>query len=178
LDAGVERPELRRFNVNVIEEAHLHRGELAVAGLTVLRAWYVARAGGESVNITPLGGFEAWSQRVREALIWLGEADPCDTIEGVRANDPARDELSTVLLQWKAHLGALSPYTVQQVIERAINVPTFYTALMTVAATKSGTVSNERLGRWLKRVQGKIVDGLSLTQRGRAQGYPLWTLKG
>ena len=91
--------------------------------------------------------------------------------------DSPRAALETVLVQWHENLGS-GTYTVQQVIERAINVPTFYTALMTVAATKSGTVSNERLGRWLKRVQGKIVDGLSLTQRGRVQGYPLWTLKG
>ena len=149
-----------------------------IAGLTILRAWHVARTGGERVNATPYGSFADWSRRVREPLIWLGQADPCDTIDKVRKGDPARDDLRTVLLQWQEHLGLNSAHTVQQVIERAINVPTFYTALMNVAASRTGgTVSNDRLGRWLKLVQGKIVNGLRLLQEGNAHGYPLWTVK-
>jgi hypothetical protein len=178
LNAGVERPELRDFNTDIIEETHARRGELVIAALTILRAWQVARGGGERVNATPFGGFADWSRRVREPLLWLGEADPCDTVAKVRENDPSRDGLWTVLLQWKAHLGIGSAYTVQQVIERAVNVPTFYTALLNVAASKTGsTVSNERLGRWLKRVQGKIVSGLRLIQDGSMHGYPLWELR-
>jgi hypothetical protein len=74
-------------------------------------------------------------------------------------------------------LGMNSAHTVQQVIERAVIVSAFYTALMNVAASKSGgSVSNDRLGRWLKRMQGKIVHGLRLSQRGSAHGYPLWML--
>jgi hypothetical protein len=66
---------------------------------------------------------------------------------------------------------------VQQVIERAVNVSSFYTALLVVAANKTGgTVSNERLGRWFKRVQGKIVNGLRLIQDGSLHGYPMWRL--
>ncbi len=110
-------------------------------------------------------------------MLWLGEVDPCDTVAKIRANDPARDGLTTVLLQWKEHLAVGPAYTVQQVIERAVNVPAFYTALLNVAASKTGgTVSNEKLGRWLKRVQGKIVSGLRLLQDGIKHGYPLWRL--
>jgi hypothetical protein len=178
LDAGVERPELRNFNIDVIEEAHVKRGELVVAALIILRAWHIARTAGERVNAAPYGGFADWSRRVREPLIWLGEADPCDTVGKVRENDPTRDELGTVLLQWKEHLGVHSAHTVQQVIERAVNTPMFYTALLNVAASKAGgTVSNDRLGRWLKRVEGKIVNGLRLVRVGNQHGYPTWGLK-
>lgn len=38
MDAGVERPELRDFQTDVVEEAQDRRGELVVAALTVLRA--------------------------------------------------------------------------------------------------------------------------------------------
>ncbi len=38
LDAGVEQPELREFNLDILEEARVRRGELVVAALTVLRA--------------------------------------------------------------------------------------------------------------------------------------------
>jgi hypothetical protein len=177
LDAGVERPELRNFQIDVIEEVHAKRGELVVAGLTILRAWHVARAAGERVNAGPYGGFADWSRRVREPLIWLGEADPCDTVAKVRENDPARDGLGPVLAEWEQVLGLGAAYTVRQVIERAINTPTFYTALMNVAPSKTGaTVSSERLGWWLKRVQGKIMNKVKLVQDGMDHGNRLWRL--
>ena len=179
LDAGVERPELRSFSIDVIEEAHSRRGELVIAGLTIMRAWHVARAVGESINAQPYGSFNDWSQRVREPLLWLGEADPCETVGKVRESDPQRDGLATVLLQWKENLGENSRHTVQGVIDYAINIPEFYTALLNVAAHKTGSmVSNDRLGRWLNRIQGKIVNGLCLTRESTKHGgYPIWTLK-
>jgi hypothetical protein len=178
LDAGVERPELRSFNLDVIEEAHANRGDLVVAALTMLRAWHIARTGGDRVNATPYGGFADWSRRVREALIWLDEVDPCDTTAKVRKNDPMRDALITVLVQWEAHLGVGSVYTMQNVIAHAVNAAMFYTALLNVAMNKTGgTVSNERLGHWLKRVEGKIINGLKLVRVGVQDGYATWTLR-
>jgi hypothetical protein len=177
LDAGVERPELRSFNVDAIELAHVRRGELVVAALTILRAWHVARMAGEQVNIDSFGGFTDWSERVREPLIWLGEADPCDTVCRVRENDPHRDLLVAVVMQWKEHLGLDTKYTVQEIIGRAVNTPDFYNALLAVAIAKTGgLISNDRLGRWLKRVQGKIVSDLSLVQDGNISGYSRWKL--
>jgi hypothetical protein len=177
LDAGVERPELRNFNIDIIDETHSKRDELVVAALTILRAWHVARGAGERVNIDPFGGFADWSQRVREPLIWLGEADPCETVVKVRENDPHRDLLTPVIMQWKEHLRLDTKYMVQEVIGRAVNTPNFYAALMAVAEKRTGgLVSNERLGRWLKQVQGKIVSGFSLLQDGNAHGYPYWKL--
>jgi hypothetical protein len=49
---------------------------------------------------------------------------------------------------------------------------------MGVAASPSGqSVSNIRLGRWLKRIEGNIASGLALIQSGNDHGYPLWTLR-
>jgi hypothetical protein len=95
----------------------------------------------------------------------------------VRKSDPQRDTLIAVLMQWEMHLGVDHKHTVQQVIGRAINEPTFYAALMSVAGARTGgMISNALLGRWLKRVGGKIANGLTLTQSGIDCGYPLWTL--
>ena len=33
-----------------------------------------------------------------------------------------------------------------------------------------------KLGRWLNRAKGKIVNGLKLLQSGSKHGYPLWKL--
>src|SRR6516164_8445323 len=176
MDAGVERPELRVFNVNAIEVAQIRRSELVAAALTVLRAWHVATPS-NPLNLTPFGSFEEWEHRIRSPLIWLNRVDPCETLVEVRNSDPHRDALVAVIMQWENHFGVGSVYTVQEIIERAVNSPSFYTALINVAASRSGqTVSNVNLGRWLKRVQGKIVNGLTLLQSGNAFGYPQWKL--
>ena len=54
----------------------------------------------------------------------------------------------------------------------------FHAALRNVAESRSaaGTVSNDRLGRWLKMNEGKIVNGLKLKSVGRSGGYPIWKL--
>jgi len=55
--------------------------------LIVVRAYFVA---GRPDQAPKLASFEAWSDTVRSALIWLGEADPVDTMEVARADDPER----------------------------------------------------------------------------------------
>jgi hypothetical protein len=177
MDAGCERPELRMFKNNVIEIAKRRRDALVMAALIVLRAWHVAVIAGERPKMPLLGSFEEWSFRVREPLIWLGKMDPCETLVEIRENDPHRGELVTVITQWKEHLILDEQYTVQDVIERAINIPSFYNALSAVALARTGgMVSNARLGRWLKKVQRKIVNDLMLLQDGNAHGYPQWKL--
>jgi putative DNA primase/helicase len=173
LDAKCEHPEQRQFTGNLIGYARENRGALVVAALTVLRTWH---ASGQNPGLAPLGSFEEWSQRVREPLIWFGRADPCKTMLKVKDNDPARLALSIVLAQWKEHLGH-GAYTVQEVINRAVNVADFHLALTNVVHTRRNeTVGNQQLGRWLKKIEGRIVDGLMLNQTGIREGYPLWSL--
>jgi hypothetical protein len=173
LDAGCERPELRRFDTDPIEVIRAERGKLVVAALTVLRAWHVS---GERMEIMPFGGFEAWSRRIREPLIWLGASDPCETATKVRTNDPKRAALEAVVLQWKEHLGTRTGFTVQQVIDHASKDVDFHAALRNVAAGDDIGVSNARLGRWLASVEGKIVERHTLKREGNVHGYPLWRL--
>jgi len=174
IDAGCERPELRAFKTDAANEAKARRGELVVAALTVLRAWHVT---GERFNLPAFGGFEDWSYRIREALVWLDQIDPCETLADVRDSDPQRSELITVVEQWREHLVPDQAYTVQQVIARALVDSDFHNALMMVASSPSGgSVSSVRFGRWLTRVKGKIVNGLKLSQGGSRHGYPLWKL--
>jgi hypothetical protein len=178
MDAKCERPETRTFSENIVEVAYARRGELVVAALTILRAWYLARERGEASSVAPLGGFEQWSVRVRDALVWLGCGDPCETIVKVRGKDPEQEVLEAVVMQWKDHLGIDKPHTVANVIERAINIRDFWNALLAVAESRSGggVISNERLGRWLRKIEGKFAGGLRLLQDGSLKGYTLWRL--
>jgi hypothetical protein len=174
LDAHCEHPERRNFNVDVIELARVERAKLVGAALTVLRAWHVA---GETIERPPVGSFEQWSHRIRAPLLWLGQADPCDTTLRVQTEDPLLLSLATVMAQWRQNVGMRVEKTVQQVINCAINVNDFHVALLNVAQGRSGSmVSNERLGRWLRKNEGRVVGGLMLKCTGRSDGSPTWSL--
>ena len=175
IDAKRERPELRRFDFNVVETIHTNRGRLVAAALTILRAWHAA---GEPSLAEPYGSFGDWSRRVREPLIWLGHADPCESVVKVRDNDPARTALGGVLAQWKEVLGVSNRRTIQQVISAALVNSDLHSALVSVAGNQSGLlISSERLGRWLHKVEGKIVNDLRLIRDGNEHGHWLWKLQ-
>jgi putative DNA primase/helicase len=168
LDAHCERPELRIFRGNLLETLRAQRGQLVAAALTVLRAWHVS---GESVDVSPFGSFDSWSHRVREPLVWLGRADPCETVIKVREDDPKRAALLAVLIQWREAIGLNVARTVREIINIAVTHPDF------LASYRSATVvSNDRLGRWLAQNEGKIAAGFSLVRAGNTHGYPLWQL--
>jgi hypothetical protein len=177
MDAGCERPELRRFSVNAEDMARDNRARLVVAALTILRAWRLARERGERMGLEPFGSFEDWSARVREALVWLDCADPCETVEKVRANDPEGDTLRIGVTQWEAILGLNAKHTAQEIINQAMNATDFSVALFNVAAHRSGkTISAERLGWWLKKNEGRIVNKRRLLRDGELRGGSLWKL--
>ena len=75
----------------------------------------------------------------------------------------------------RQHLTAGQEYTVQQLINHAINVNDFHVALLNVAG-RGNVVSNDRLGRWLKRNEGRLVNGSMLVRMGIKDGYQLWSL--
>jgi putative DNA primase/helicase len=191
LDADMERPETRTFKRKVDEVARTYRGELVAAGLAILRAWHVAYAGGTRIGVEPMGSFEEWSHRIRCPLLWLDRADPCDSIKTIRENDPLRALLDAILAQWKEVLGVAASYSIQQVIDAAtrratgqlgiagqpaiLPDPDFYHALAAVAAAeKGGGLSNQRLGQWLTKNNGKIVSKLKLVRTGMRHGATLW----
>jgi hypothetical protein len=66
----------------------------------------------------PIGSFTEWSRVVRNPLIWLGEADPCETMVKVRENDPRLTVLSTVLHHWE-NVIAESGVTGAEIIDHA-----------------------------------------------------------
>jgi putative DNA primase/helicase len=85
IDPKMETPETRVFPFEPVALAKERRPQLVAAVLTVLRAYHVA---GKPDKPAPLGSFGDWSDLVRGALMWLGEADPVDTMAEVRAADP------------------------------------------------------------------------------------------
>ena len=185
LDPGVERPEERSFDFHPLDLIMADRGRYVVAALTILRAHHVA---GRPQMSKPLGSFEEWSRRVRDALVWLGEADPCETMEKARAADPKLESLTAVVQQWARVIGA-KRVTAKEIIAAA-NGPVadlgydgrnsaetedFREALLAVAGEGSA-VNARRLGKWLARNQGRVVGGMKIVADGTRAGVALWRL--
>jgi hypothetical protein len=155
LDPGCERPELRQFGRNPIEDAKAHRGEYVAAALTVLRAYQTA---GMPKQTNPLGSFGDWSRWVRDALVWLGEADPVETMNELRAADPVLENMGAVLGQWLRVVGEIHPATVKDLIDAATGTggEDLREALLVVAGA-GGAINSRRLGNWLGGIKDRRI---------------------
>ena len=186
LDANVEEPENRVFEVNPLAMISADRGAYVLAGLTILRAYHVA---GRPETAKPLGSFEDWSHLVRNALIWIGEADPCLTMEKARATDPKRESLTAIVQQWARVIG-VRRVTAKEIIAAA-NGPVadlgydgrtspetedFREALLGVAGEGSA-ISGRRLGKWLGSNKGRVVAEMKIVADGSRAGVALWRLE-
>jgi hypothetical protein len=157
LDAGIERPETRRFDVDLKREIPRRRPEIVAAGLTVLRAFVAADRPGLD-QFEPLGRFEDWSNLVRGALIWLGEPDPCGTRSFIVERDPVRNELGALVAAWLSSIGEGRLVTSNEVILKS-NDRQNEALRHALAAILPKDVSAKGLTGYLSDYDGRIVDG-------------------
>ena len=168
LDTLDERPELRTFQHNPLERVLNDRGAYVAAALTMIRA-YIA-AGSPSV-CEPFGSYAGWSAMVRSPLVWLGEPDPVESTDSARAEDPELASIRELFSLWPDYLDLDRPYTTSRIVEVACEAPApddfnrqpLKALLLQVAGDRGGGVSTNRLGWWLRRISGRVVDGHRLT---------------
>jgi len=186
LDPGEERPELRTFEMDPIAAVRANRNLYLRAALTILRAFHVA---GRPRQTVPLGSFGGWSGWVRDALIWLGAADPCLTMDKARAEDPRRDALIAVLTQWREVIGERR-CSVRDVIDAAtvpsstvglpgsaaFSKPDFREALLVIAGD-GGSINSRRLGKWLSKNKGRVIEDLRIVEDTGRAGVAAWRLE-
>ncbi len=79
LESDMENPEERsEFTIDDIREHVMReRLKLAACALTILRAYFAA--GRPKAGLKSWGSFEAWSEVVREAIVFAGLPDPVNT---------------------------------------------------------------------------------------------------
>lgn len=175
LDPGCERPEERKFDINLHHYIPAHRGELVVAGLTVLRAYHVA--GRPDMDLTVFGRFEEWSDWVRSALVWLGEADPCETRKRIESTDPVRDQLSAVLTALQEQFGT-SPFVAHEVLTKVENNRALRDAITSVTAMASpGQSAAQCLGLYFQRCDRRPEGGLRLVRGNTRGGVATWRVE-
>lgn len=174
LDPACERPELRRFDFDPVARASAERREL-VAALLQLARW------GQTVrgNLPPLGSFEEWSRRVRDPLIALGMADPCECLETLHKEDPERETAFEVISEWRRAFG-VEPMTVAAAIRAATEssgASRLRDALDAVAGGPGG-LNAKRLGRYMLRQKDRHIGGMAVRrEEDRGSNAAAWRVE-
>lgn len=169
LDAGVERPEQRSIDFDLIAEAQQDRDALIRAALDVVKSYL--EAGAPSLpGVNPVGSFADWDRMVRRSLIWHGQADPMESAEVLREADPDTEAMSSVFSAWRERYQD-EPQTAAQVVQDAIEYITTRHAYPElhegVSLACSGKIDARRLGYWLRAHKNRICDGMQLVHAGR-----------
>jgi putative DNA primase/helicase len=177
LDPACERPELREFDCAPLDVIGARRGDYVVAALTVIQAYLKS---GERVSVTPIGSFDGWSRRVREALIWLDRADPCESMTALRSADHTLANLQAVTKAWQTHVGE-QPMSARGIVDIALRADPdgrlscqdLHDSLMVVAG-HGREIDPKRLGTWLRRVADRVADGRRIVSTGLYAGTQRW----
>ena len=108
-------------------------------------------------------------------MAWLGEPDPWASVEASRKEDPVLTAIREFFTLWPIYLRLDWPYTTASIVRAAeedvqrpsnFNEPDLKNFLLKVAAERGRptVISPERLGRWLRQVSGRVVDGRRLVK--------------
>lgn len=170
IDAQTEHPEHREFTEDAKETVARIRPELVAAGLTVMRA-FIAQGERVSRHIKPWGRFEQWSAMVRAPLVWLGCADPCDTVASLEKDDPERGDLLQMLTAWREAFTG-EPATVRAAVNLATETPALrstagnllHEALRDIAKDRDGTINVKRASKWIGRHIGRRAEGMQFVK--------------
>ncbi len=195
IDAGIEAPERRSFDIEPFDHCRDHRQEMVAAALTLLRGFVVA--GSPRTTKDKLASFEAWDARVRQAVIWIGSnglmpngasvADPVNSIERAKLDEPERQKLAAILLAAHGSMGDRKWRTVELIEKSSEAVLTPTTASEAVKALRAtieevagehGKINSRIFGRWIEKQQNRRCGGLWLERCGERWKTALWRVHG
>ena len=168
LDPQCERPDARKFDIDLNEWIPANRHRLLSAALTVMRA-YIHAGKPLAGEITAYGSFDDWNNLIRASLLWLGVDDPMDTRQRLESSDPVKSELGAVLALWNRAFSGQGKTTAEiaESCELSQHADLKH-ALMDVAGSMRGgnVVDARRLGYWLKKYQNRVEGGLRFEKSG------------
>lgn len=154
-------PALARYKGRPAEAVVKHRERFVSDALTIIGAWNaVGRPRTESFNVA---SFDTWSEYCRQPLLWLGQPDPATSLQEQLQSDPENDELGELLRAWTARFNDRS-VTVRQLIGNIDQLPdqALHEALMDLPVVEAGKINPGKLGYYLKKRRGRIVDGMMI----------------
>ncbi|MGL5065755.1 MAG: hypothetical protein ACRC62_37780 [Microcoleus sp.] len=173
LDSKEENAFEKEYQRDLIPYAIKNRGKLVSAALTILQAFLLEKP---LIQVRPLNSFVQWSNVVRNALIWLGEADPAPNSKSIYELDGIDEEragLAYLLDIWLELYGKTS-VTAREVVNRAIGSngnERLRTALTEVALDKKGQLTSNSLGKYLRSHAGVRIGNMRFIKAGIADKH-------
>lgn len=168
LDANVEASMVaaREFDMEPLTYCIKNRLKLIVAALTLIQGYM--NAGCPRV-CDGLASMDDWNKLIRSTIVWLihqgvldGFVDPKMALTRDSENDPDAALLIGVLDNAKAMFGIGRRFTVAEFTDRATpSMRDVYDMLMEIAGDK-GAISNKKLGEFLRKREGRIMNGLRI----------------
>ena len=183
LEVNVENAEEREgFKYpKLLEHVRQHRGELAAACVTILRAYHVA--GMPDQKLPSWGSFEEWSRLVRSAVVWLGMADPAATrIELRDRADTEAQALRQLVAGWQELDPDRQGLSVVEAIELIDGNPDKYQAAREAFAelfghSKTKPASTRAIGKRLSGFRRRVVGGNRFDCRDDRKGIKQWFIE-
>jgi len=163
------RPELVR---DVLRE----RGRYVAAALTIVRAWIVS--GRPKADCKSMAGYRDWSALCRQPLLWLGLADATESVFEAMAEDPDRETLGRLLTAWQSAFGKTAA-----MVRDAVRVSAYgdeHAELREVLhdiADERGEINRRRLGWWIRRHAGRIVEGRRFVRASGNRSAEAWQVE-
>lgn len=165
LSPQVEVPAARTFRrPDLVRDVLRERGRYVSAALTLIRAWIAA--GRPKTECRALASYGDWSDLCRQPLLWLGCADPTASVFEAMRDDPDRETLARLLNAWHATFGK-TPAMVRDAVKQASPYHEQDSELREVLrdiADERGEINRRKLGWWIRRHAGRIVDGLRIVR--------------
>lgn len=181
LFTDLEYPELRSEfkHKDLVGWVVENRPELAIAALTILRAYFAAGCP-EQANGT-WGSFDNWSRIIRGALVWAGAADPLSTREFATGSDESKNLLRMLvagLEEADPNGTGLTTKEIERLTSHRIDEsPTCPILQEAVAQICGSRFNSRRFGKKLHSFKGRNIDGKKITSTATTGGVSRWTVK-
>ncbi len=178
LDPGCETPAARTFTrPDLVWEVLRERCRYVSAALTIVRAWIVA--GRPKIACRSIAGYGDWSALCRQPLLWLNCADPTVSVFEAMSEDPDRETLDRLLTAWQSVFGK-TPAMVRDAVKQASVPYDEHIELREVLrdiADERGEINRRKLGWWIRRHSGRIVNGRRFVRASGNRSAEAWQVE-
>ena len=170
LDPKCETPAARNFLKQPVLVVRAERERFVSLVLTIVRAWICA--GSPKTECRTIASFKCWSDWCRQPLLWLGLPDPARCIFESIQDDPDRERLGSLLLVWHK-IFRERPVMIRDVISVNGNAA-LHDVLVDIAKDRDGSIDRQKLGWWIKKHAGRVVDGLRFEKDEATRNAGKW----
>lgn len=174
LDPKVDTPASKKYANDPVKMVRKNRERYVSLAITIIKAWITA--GKPISKCSALASYERWSELIRQPLLWLNLPDPATRVFEQLNVDPDRELLSRLIDAWDHHFGN-KPTMIREAVELTVFMHNSAQELKEVfreIAEERGEINRRRLGWWIARHKGQVVNGRRLEKAPTNNSAEKW----